>query len=231
MKRFLPIVLVAVGLVGCDWMPGKPKMADRWQAPSSISDFKTLYSQNCLGCHGDGQSIAGSITLKNPVYLAVLPEAVLRKVIAEGIPGSNMPAFAISAGGQLTDAQIDVLVAGIVAWKDPAALPAAPIPAYVGSLGDVASGAEAFGVYCGSCHGADGKGGEKAGSVVNPKYLGMVSDQYLRTVTIAGRPELGCPDFAHRIPGQAMNDASVANIVAWLASQRRNEFGKPMTPP
>ena len=133
-----------------------------------------------------------------------------------------MPAFAISAGGQLTDPQIDALVTGIVAWKDPAALPAEPIPAYAGSLGDVASGAEAFGVYCGSCHGADGKGGEKAGSVVNPKYLGMVSDQYLRTVTIAGRPELGCPDFARIFVGRAAGARRCMNVFFMMTPQGRS---------
>ena len=230
MRPILLMATVALGLSGCDRFPGQPTAADRWQAPTAISDFKTLYTQNCLGCHGDGQSIAGSITMKNPVYLQILPEAVLRQVVSVGIPGSNMPAFAVSSGGQLSDAQIDVLVQGILAWKDPKALPAAPIPAYSAALGDVAAGAEAFALACGSCHGTEGNGGEKAGSVVNPKYLDLVSNQYLRTVTIAGRPELGCPDFAHRIPGRAMDAAAVANIVAWLDSHRRNEFGKPMGP-
>ncbi len=222
------LALVA-GLSGCDWMPGKPKIQDRWSSPLDVADFKTLYSQNCLACHGDGNSVAGSITLKNAVYLQIVPEATLRDVIANGLPGSNMPAFAKSAGGSLADSQIDTLVKGILAWRSPADSLPASIPPYAAPLGDVASGASAFGVSCAACHGADGKGA-KAGSIVDAAYLGQVSDQYLRTVTIAGRPELGCPDFAHRVPGQPMSDQSVADIVAWLSSQRRNFSVPPVSP-
>ena len=37
---------------GCRRLPGKPSEADRWVAPSEISDFDYLYRQNCAGCHG-----------------------------------------------------------------------------------------------------------------------------------------------------------------------------------
>lgn len=223
-------VVVAGAISGCDRMPGKPDPAKRWQPPSAVSDFTTLYAQNCLGCHGDGNSVAGSITLKNPVYLQILPEQVLRDAISKGIPGTNMPAFGSGSGGELTDAQVDILVKGILAWRNPAALPAATIPPYAASPGTAAAGAAPFSQSCAACHGQDGAGGEKAGSVVDSTYLGLVSDQYLRTVTIAGRPELGCPDFAHRIAGRAMTAGEVSDVVAWLASHRRNEYGQPIVP-
>jgi mono/diheme cytochrome c family protein len=223
-------VLVAGAISGCDWMPGKPDPAKRWQPPSAVSDFSTLYAQNCLGCHGDGNSVAGSITLRNPVYLQILPEEVLRDAISKGIPGTNMPAFGSALGGELTDAQIDILVKGILAWRSPSALPTDPIPPYAGPVGSAAAGASVFNQSCAACHGQDGAGGEKAGSVVDPTYLGLVSDQYLRTVVIAGRPELGCPDFAHRTEGRAMTAGEVSDVVAWLASHRRNEYGQPIAP-
>jgi mono/diheme cytochrome c family protein len=81
---------------------------------------------------------------------------------------------------------------------------------------------------CASCHGADGTGG-KAGSVVDRDYLNLVSNQYLRTVTIAGRPELGCPDFAHRNPSHPMTATEISDVVAWLTSHRVNEFDRPVS--
>lgn len=220
----------ALALSSCDWMPGKPSLADKWTPPEAITGFQDLYRMNCLGCHGDGKSIAGSITLKNPVYLSTITRETLRDIIANGIAGHNMPSFSKENGGSLDDSQIETLVEGILAWRDSAALPVAPTPPYSAPLGDSIAGANAFGVSCASCHGTDGTGGPMAGSVVNRFYLDLVSDQYLRTVTIAGRPELGCPDFANRTPGNPMSAESISDIVAWLASHRKNEFGQPSTP-
>ena len=39
------------------------------------------------------------------------------------------------------------------------------------------------------------RAGRRAGSIVDPAYLALVSDQALRTTVIAGRPDLGMPDW------------------------------------
>lgn len=212
-------------MTGCDWMPGKPTTAQQWQAPHSVIDGKVLYAQNCLGCHGTEDEISGSIDLDNPTYLSVIPRETLRSIIARGVPGTAMIGFSEEHGGLLKEEQIDALVESISAWKkDP---PAGTLPAYSAPLGNAEQGATAFGTYCASCHGADGTGG-KAGSVVHPAYLGLVSDQYLRTIVIAGRNDLGCPDFQNRVSGKPMSEAEISDVVAWLASQRKNEFGQPL---
>ena len=38
-------------------------------------------------------------------------------------------------------------------------------------------------------------------------FLALVSDQNLRTTVIAGRPDLGHPDWQHCVPGRAMTDS------------------------
>jgi cytochrome c oxidase cbb3-type subunit III len=227
MKRALLLCVLLVA--GCDRMPGKPKPSDKWQSPSAVSDFTALYNGNCLGCHGRGAVVSGSIAMDNPTFLSVVPRDALRRATENGIPGTAMPAFSISSGGTLTDNQIEILVNGILAKKTQTA--AGPLPAYSAAPGDVAAGHSVFAAACASCHGTDGTGGEKAGSVASPAYLGLVSDQYLRTIVIAGRPDLGCPGFANRIPGRAMTDAEIADVTAWLASNRKNEFGQPLVPP
>lgn len=136
-----------------------------------------------------------------------------------------MIAFSEEHGGSLTEKQIDVLVEGISAWaKGP---PSGTLPAYSGPLGNAAQGATVFSTFCASCHGADGKGA-KAGSVVHPAYLGLVTNQYLRTIVIAGRNDLGCPDFKSRVPGTPMSEQDISDVVAWMVSHRTNEFGKPL---
>ena len=99
--------LTAILLAGCDSLPGRPTQAELPLRPTNVTDFATLYGENCAGCHGaDGKSGA-AIAMNNPVYLAIIDDASMRRVIANGVPGTAMPPFAQSAGGSLTDHQID----------------------------------------------------------------------------------------------------------------------------
>lgn len=212
--------LAAIVLAGCDSLPGRPTQADLPLRPTNVTDFARLYGENCAGCHGaDGKSGA-AIAMNNPVYLAIVDDASMRRVITNGIPGTAMPPFAQSAGGSLTDHQIDLLIAGIRKDWSGAADAGAGAPPYSSSTqGDSNSGAQVFATNCQSCHGRDGKGGS-GGSVVDPSYLALVSDQYLRTIVIAGRPELGHPDWKDAAGGQPLTAQQVSDIVAWLASKR-----------
>ena len=94
------------------------------------------------------------------------------------------------------------------------------LPPYGARAGDAKRGAAAYETYCARCHGAEGKSGEKGGSVVDPNYLALVSDQGLRTAVIAGRADLGMPDWRVYVPGRPMSDDEIADVVAWLASHR-----------
>jgi cytochrome c oxidase cbb3-type subunit 3 len=55
----------------------------------------------------------------------------------------------------------------------------------------------------------------------------LVSDQGLRTIVIAGRRELGAPDWRGNMPGKPMSDREVTDVVAWLASRRVPNAGQP----
>jgi cytochrome c oxidase cbb3-type subunit 3/ubiquinol-cytochrome c reductase cytochrome c subunit len=159
-----------------------------------------------------------TVGIGNPVYLAIADDATIRRITAEGVPGTAMLAFAQRAGGLLTDAQIDILVRGIRArWARPDALGKDKPPAYASSTsGDAARGQNVFLTFCSSCHGQDGRGG----SVVDDSYLALVSDQHLRTVTITGMPAFGAPDWRGDVPGKPMSDADITDVVAWLVAQR-----------
>ena len=93
--------------------------------------------------------------------------------------------------------------------------------------GDPKRGADVYGTYCSSCHGADGHGGKRASSIVDGSYLALVSDQNLRTTVIVGRHELGAPDWRGDVPGKPMSPEDVSDVVAWLAAQRAQFPGQP----
>jgi cytochrome c oxidase cbb3-type subunit III len=223
----VPVVML-LACAACSRSPSVYRAEPAVVPPSEVVDFKQIYGQNCAGCHGADGKGGAAIALANPVFLAIADDTVIRRIASNGVPGTPMPAFAQSAGGMLTDKQIDAIVQGIRSWQKPDALPdATPPPFTPEAPGDPKRGANAYLTYCSSCHGAAGRGGSKASSIVDGSYLALVSDQLLRTVVIAGRPELDAPDWRGDVEGRAMSAQDISDVVAWLSSQRAQLPGQP----
>jgi mono/diheme cytochrome c family protein len=74
--------------------------------------------------------------------------------------------------------------------------------------------------FCASCHEAQASGAAKAGSVLDPAYLSLITNQGLRTIVITGRPDFNAPDWRNNIPGQPMTDQDISDVVAFLSSHR-----------
>jgi mono/diheme cytochrome c family protein len=220
---------LSVLLAGCAAPHGQPSKGAEVLAPNEILDFGTLYAENCAGCHGAEGRGSAAFALSDPVYLAIADDTVIRKVIAKGVPGTSMPAFAQSAGGMLTDKQIDVITSGMrPRWSRPGILAAANPPSYATtSAGNAPRGELAYKTYCESCHGSGGRGGTKGSAITDGSFLALVSDQGLRTIVITGRPELGAPDWRGDVAGKPMSDQEVTDVVAWLASRRVQNPGQP----
>jgi cytochrome c oxidase cbb3-type subunit 3/ubiquinol-cytochrome c reductase cytochrome c subunit len=99
---------------------------------------------------------------------------------------------------------------------------------------------QAFNTFCARCHGTEGAGAssrtstqpspESTGSIVDPAYLALISDQSLRSTIIAGRPDEHMPDWRSDASGpntRAMTDQEITDTVAWLASKRIATPGQP----
>jgi cytochrome c oxidase cbb3-type subunit 3/ubiquinol-cytochrome c reductase cytochrome c subunit len=241
----LSLLACAVAFVatGCN-APGKPGPEPEVPRPEQVLDFATLYSQNCAACHGENGRNGAAIALANPVYLAIAGSANIQRITADGVPGTAMPPFAKSKGGMLTDQQIAILAQGMQQhWGNPGALAGTTPPPYAAAApGNPAQGQQAFTTFCARCHGADGTGVQAGndfvtGSLVDPAYLALISDQGLRSFILAS--EIGHADVnaqylhptlhdwrsysaspsAPAIP-IPMSDQQVADTVAWLASHR-----------
>jgi mono/diheme cytochrome c family protein len=222
-------VLSLVALLACSTPHGQPLEGSEPVAPNQVVDFGTLYAQNCAACHGAEGRGGASIALANPVYLAIVDQNALHNVVANGVRGTSMPAFAQSAGGLLTDEQINVITSGIVSrWGRKGTLDGTNPPSYAAkTMGNTARGEIAFGTYCASCHGSEGQGGSKGSAISNDSFLALVSNQGLRTIVITGRPDLRAPDWRANVPGKPMSDQEITDVIAWLVSRRVQSPGQP----
>jgi len=225
MKRRTALVAVTILplLIGvaCNMSRGRPGPDSEVLPPREITDFAFLYEKNCSACHGPDGKNGAATSLGDPLFLAIADDAVIRRVATSGVPGFPMPAFASSAGGMLTDKQVDTIVTGIRSWAKPVDASHTSLPPYAADApGDPMRGAGVYMTYCSSCHGPSGHGGPKASSIVDRSYLSLVSDQQLRTMVIVGRPELGAPDFRSNVAGQPMSADDITDVVAWLGAQR-----------
>lgn len=184
-------------------------------------DFGNLYKQNCAGCHGAAGEGGGSIPLADPIYQALVDDGTLRQVISKGRAGSHMPPFAQSAGGTLSDSQIDTLIQGMrQQWAKPVNL-GVELPSYKAqNPGDQKHGGQVYAQFCASCHGGPGEKPGKAGAVTARSFLQLIDDQSLRTLVIIGRPEFNAPDWRGDVPGRPMTDQEITDVVAWLSNNR-----------
>lgn len=214
------VVPLALGLAGCSQMPGAAAAAGTAPRPDQLVDFKALYATNCQACHGANGHGGPAMELGNPEYQALVDDATLRKTISQGMPGTEMPAFAQSAGGMLTDAQVNALIAGMrKQWAKPNAFGGETPPPYAQPAGgDAKGGEQVYQARCASCH-------EKPQDqqVTSPAYLSLVSDQVLRTIIVAGRTDIGQPDW--RLQGVKGSSAplsaqDVTDLVTYLGSLR-----------
>jgi cytochrome c oxidase cbb3-type subunit 3/ubiquinol-cytochrome c reductase cytochrome c subunit len=140
-----------------------------------------------------------------------------------------MPGFGTSSGGSLTNAQVDALVHGMrERWGKDNVVAGQSAPPYKASgEGNAGRGQQVYAAACARCHGATRQQPGAAGSILDGSFLALVNDQTIRTTIIAGRPDIGQPDWRGDVPGRALTDAEITDVTAWLLAQRPANPGQP----
>lgn len=217
-------VALVMSTVGCYRRIGPPNDQEELMRPENVLSFDRLYRQNCSACHGENGSGGPALDLANPTYQALVDDESLRHWITSGMPGTQMPAFGESAGGFLTPQQVNALVLGMRSRWAHTDQGAHDMPPYSSSaIGAAEEGQQVFQASCSSCH---QQGHQK---IADTSYLALVSDQSLRSIVIAGRPDLRQPDYKHVRPSRPLTDQDVSDIVAYLHSLRSDTPGQPYT--
>jgi cytochrome c oxidase cbb3-type subunit III len=183
-------------------------------------DGARMYAQRCSACHGaEGHGGVG-IPLALPAFLSSVDDSYLHKTIRLGRPGRVMPAFA-----QLTDAEVDAIIAHIRSWpgqKAPKTVPNDRI------AGNATHGKVLFDRYCSACHGAHGEGGHGTGVTLsrprsapilapalnNPGFLAAASDTLIKTTLLNGREGTPMRSFLK----QGLKERDINDIVAYVRS-------------
>jgi mono/diheme cytochrome c family protein len=235
--------LLAALASGCD-LPGRPDPADRPVPADQVTDFSALYSIHCAGCHGADGKLGPAPPLNDPIFLAIVPDDELLRVIAEGravtpAQKSPMPAFADDQGGPLTAAQVKALPKGIKKRWGATRPESEWLPPYLAPAGSHGAnkddGERVFSRACAPCHGSQGQGGDdgerQIGAINDQAFLALISDQALRRYVITGRTDLGMPPFdddAGRPPELrplALDeiDDLVALLAYWRTAGPRND--------
>ena len=227
---------LALLLSGCNGSPGRPKPGTELARPQDNLNFGSLYKTNCAGCHGESGRNGAAIDLVNPEYQSLVDDKSLKKWITTGMRGTEMPAFGAATGGSLTEEQIDALVEGMRKNWSQSGLSNDPNsnrpknpgrsahlrPAYLQTEpGGAGRGQQLYVAACLSCHRPSSQ------QITNPAYLALMSDQALRSILIAGRPDIGQPDWRMGGSSSPLSDQNVSDIVAYLGSLRSATPGQP----
>lgn len=179
-----------------------------------------LYVEYCSMCHGqDGR---GRIGANLESYPGIQAGAALEQVIAEGIPGSVMPAWSQAEGGPLNDQDIRDIAAYLEQVLG-GTRPIAPAPTYVPPEipplpdieGEPSNGAVVFQNNCIACHGEKAQGG--FGWPLAKTWPGNQPQVYLHQIISQGIDGTVMPAWAAE-QGGPLTDQEIDDVTAYLLS-------------
>jgi len=177
-----------------------------------------IYVENCAVCHGvDGQ---GRIGASLEAFPGIDAGAAMEAVIASGVPGSVMPAWAQARGGPLSEQDIrDVTAYVLGAFAG--TQPIEPLPTYQAPAilalpeveGDPSNGAVVYKANCVMCHGDQGQG--RFGLALAKAWPVNDPPTYIRQVVGQGIDGSTMPAWS-QANGGPLTDEEIGDVAAFV---------------
>ena len=186
-----------------------------------IAQGAKLYADNCVVCHGaQGEGRVGA-RLKD--FPSINPTAFVKATVANGVPGSRMPAWSQAKGGPLTEAEIDAIAAFVATWTTGNVTPVpteppsvlTPLPTVAGVSGDPTRGAQVFQQNCKVCHGDKGEG--RIGARLAKSFASAFPAAYIKQVVTGGVSGSVMPAWAQS-NGGPLNARQIDDVTAFVVS-------------
>ena len=219
-RKRLPIlflllfILFAVLWIGSVSAQGDPE-------DGTIELGARLYAENCSVCHGiDGQGRVGATLDKD--WPSIRPDLRVRSVIANGVPGTFMPAWSREIGGPLNESEIDAITEYILSWNitGPELIYPTSTPISYEKMepppnvtGDPNSGALLFNQNCALCHGQEGQG--RIGATIAKDWPSIRPDLLVKSMIERGVEGTAMPAWSQEFGGP-LSDEEIDNLVAYL---------------
>ncbi len=150
-----------------------------------------LFERNCSGCHGQygegGPNPSRKNSIISPIstseFLKTRDDATLAAIITQGQPDLGMSSFGSTAGGPLSDEDINAIIGFMRSWEtNPPVVSPPEIPSQTLAL----KGGEIYQNICAQCHGTEGEG-SVGPALSDPTFQKNASDQAIYDVISRGQ--------------------------------------------
>jgi cytochrome c oxidase cbb3-type subunit 3 len=181
-------------------------LADRMEHLAGLGE--ELFDTQCAQCHGIQGRGGLAPAIRSEQFLSTATDTQIRQLVAVGIPGSQMSAYATELGGPLTDEQIEAVVVYLRSLEEGA-------PDFADWRYPLAqeglTGREIFNMACASCHGVDLRGGEDIPSLGPRSDAAEESDSRLESRISDGKEQM--PAF-----GGTLTPEQIQLVIQYLRS-------------
>ncbi len=190
-----------------------------------------VYHQYCFACHDEGSYGRWDKTfnrfipaIRGTSLQATATRAYLEVQVAQGRPGTQMPAWGKQAGG-LQQAEIESLLNYLQPSNGNRPLKLVSHAPQVPPRGDSNRGAALFIAYCAGCHGIAGLHGI-APEIGNSVFQQAASDEFIVATIRNGRKGTAMPSFQPQVPGAlAFSDTDLGDLLAFVRELGRHQTG------
>ncbi|MGJ7921329.1 c-type cytochrome [Neobacillus sp. LXY-4] len=202
-------ILVTVGIIVVISNSGLLTKKDH----KAIEAGEKIYKQQCFACHGDngkGQGAKEGTAINNQYYLNTYSDEDIYNQVKYGREGTVMPAY----GSNLSEQDLSNLVAYIRNWQKKSIEMETPQKI----SGDPENGRKLYNLYCASCHGNEGVGKKKMGTVLaSPQYLQYTTDEQIWDSTAYGREDTRMASSLKGLEGvRQLSESQISDIVTYI---------------